>query len=59
MFRPYVSSDVKLCTHYLELLCHYEPSAVMDFVKKNDSLHLSKAITVRNIEFLLFIYLLF
>lgn len=46
-----MSSDVKLCTHYLELLCHHEPSAVMDFVKKNDSLHLTKAITVRTIEF--------
>lgn len=49
MFRPYVKSDVKLCTHYLELLCKYEPNAVMDFVKSNDTLHLTKSITVRNI----------
>lgn len=40
---PYVNSDMKLCTHYLELLCQHEPNAVMDFVKANDSLHLTKA----------------
>jgi len=46
-FRPYVNSDVKLCTHYLELLCQHEPNAVMDFVKMNDSLHLTEAMAVR------------
>lgn len=49
MFRPHVKSDVKLCTHYLELLCQHEPNSVMDFVKSNDALHLTKSITVRNI----------
>ncbi|KAE9545141.1 hypothetical protein AGLY_000684 [Aphis glycines] len=39
----YVNSDMRLCTHYLELLCQHEPNAVMDFVKANDSLHLTKA----------------
>jgi len=47
IFRPYVNSDVKLCTHYLELLCQHEPNAVMDFVKMNDSLHLTEAMAVR------------
>ncbi|XP_025206602.1 vacuolar protein sorting-associated protein 8 homolog [Melanaphis sacchari] len=41
----YVNSDMKLCTHYLELLCEYEPNSVMNFVKTNDSLHLTKAMT--------------
>jgi len=49
MFRPYVNSDMKLCTHYLELLCQHEPNAVMDFVKANDSLHLTKAMAVRKV----------
>uniref|UniRef100_A0A2S2Q1E5 Vacuolar protein sorting-associated protein 8 n=1 Tax=Sipha flava TaxID=143950 RepID=A0A2S2Q1E5_9HEMI len=40
---PYINSDVTLCTHYMELLCQYEPNAVLDFVKSNDSLHLTKA----------------
>lgn len=47
IFRPYVNSDVKLCTRYLELLCQHEPNAVMDFVKMNDSLHLTEAMAVR------------
>jgi len=47
IFRPYVNSDVKLCTRYLELLCQHEPNAVMDFVRMNDSLHLTEAMAVR------------
>lgn len=46
-FRSHINSDVKICTHYLELLCQYEPNAVMDFVKTNDSLHITRAIAVR------------
>lgn len=44
-----MNSNVKLCTHYMELLCQYEPNAVMDFVKTNDSLHLTRAMTVRSL----------
>ena len=56
IFRPYVNSDVKLCTRYLELLCQHEPNAVMDFVKTNDSLHLTKAMAVRIIVVLSWIF---
>ncbi|VVC24543.1 Hypothetical protein CINCED_3A007231 [Cinara cedri] len=41
---PHIKSDVKLCTHYLELLCQHETNSVMDFVKSNDTLHLTKSI---------------
>lgn len=47
-----MNSDVTLCTHYLELLCQYEPNTVMEFVKSNDSLHLTKAMTVRDNSFI-------
>lgn len=59
IFRPYVNSDVKLCTRYLELLCQHEPNAVMDFVKMNDSLHLTEAMAVRIIIVLIFFFCIF
>lgn len=56
MFRPHINSDVKLSTHYLELLCEHEPNAVMDFVKTNDSLHLTKALIVRTNFFIILVF---
>lgn len=55
-FRPHINSDVELCTYYLELLCRYESDAVMDYVKTNDSLCLTKAISVRVIIVLLLLF---
>ncbi|XP_050543859.1 vacuolar protein sorting-associated protein 8 homolog [Daktulosphaira vitifoliae] len=42
---PYHNADVSTSTNYLELLCVYEPMAVLNFIKTNNSLHLTRALT--------------